>query len=265
MESLSAWRYLTTKCPVPNDNTFLSAAKGLARAPNAHSDNNAAVPQVFPVTSGGTVYYLNPSSGQKFVGGAIPINVPLAPLLTAVGPQVVPNGSIATPRTETTAITAQDLAQWLASSRKNHLPEWKLAQYNGDISQWPEWFGQFKSAIDSTPVTDVVEMTYLKILVTGRAKTEIAEMAYCATMYKGALKTIEWNFAQPHAVVSAYLDTLSHFQPLKIHNFENLIRYSAKISNLVGAFRSLHCHPDLSSASFLGQVTQTLPQNVKKA
>ena len=102
--------------------------------------------------------------------------------MTVVGPKVVPTGSIATPPTEPTASTVQDLAQMLASSRKDQFPECKLAQYNGDPLQWHEWFTQFKSAIDSASLTDGVKLTYLKTLVTGKTKTAIAEFTYCGTM-----------------------------------------------------------------------------------
>ena len=103
---------------------------------------------------------------------------------TVEAPEIVPSGFFATPRTEPTAFSVQDLAQVLASSRKHHLPEWKLAQHNGYLLQRHEWFGQFKSSIDSTLLTDDVKLTYLKTLVTGKAKTAIPEFAYCGTMYK---------------------------------------------------------------------------------
>ena len=63
------------------------------------------------------------------------------------------------------------------------LPEWKLSQYNGDPLQWHEWIGQFKSAVDSQSLTDEVKLTYLKTLVTGKAKTSISEFTYCCVMY----------------------------------------------------------------------------------
>ena len=85
------------------------------------------------------------------------------------GTEIVPAVPIATPRTEPIVLMVQDLALPLVSSRKDNLPESKLAQYNGDPLQWHEWFGQFKSAIDSIPLTDDVKLTYLKILVTGKA------------------------------------------------------------------------------------------------
>ena len=109
-----------------------SAPQGLSGAPITDSDNNAYVPQVVPVTSGGTVYYLTPPSGPNLVGSATPINVSSAALMTVGGHKVVPTGSIAMPRTEPTAFTVQNLAQLMTSSRKEQLPQWKLAQYNGD-------------------------------------------------------------------------------------------------------------------------------------
>ena len=73
----------------------------------------------------------------------------------------------------------------LTSERNDPVPKWKLSQYNGDPLQWHEWYGQFKSAIDSQYLTDDVKLTYLKTVVTGKAKTAIAEFADCGAMYKG--------------------------------------------------------------------------------
>ena len=62
----------------------------------------------------------------------------------------------------------------------------------------------------------------------------------------------------------AYLDKLSHFPPLKKHNTEKLISFSATISALVRVFWSLHYHQNLSAASFLGQATRSFPKSWKK-
>ena len=174
----------------------------------------------------------------------MPIRVSSTTLLSVGGPEVVPAVSIATTRTEFTASTVQKLVQLLASSRKDYPSEWKLAQYNGDPLQWHKWFGRFESAIGSPPLTDDVKMTYLKTLVTGKAKTAIAEFGYCGTMYKDPLKALERKLGQPQAVLSAYLDKLSKLLPLKLHNSESVISYSATVSASVGV-RSLQGHQDL--------------------
>ena len=121
------------------------------------------------------------------------------------------------------SLDSADLIKQLADAITCPLPEWKLTQYNGDPLQWYEWFGQFKSAIDSQSLSDDVKLTYIKTLVTGKAKTAIAEFAYCGVMYKDALKTLERKFGQPQVVVGAHLDKLGPFPPLKMHNSDNTI------------------------------------------
>ena len=55
------------------------------------------------------------------------------------------------------AFFIRELAEAIISKKNDPLPEWKLAQYNGDPLQWHEWYGQFKSAIDSQSLTDDVK------------------------------------------------------------------------------------------------------------
>ena len=128
-----------------------------------------------------------------------------------------------------------------------------------------ECFDQFKSAIDSATHIDDVKLTYLKTLVSSKAKTAIAEFAYCGTIYKDALKTLERKFGQPQIVVSAYHDKLANYAPVKMHNSDIIISHSAIVSSLVGVFRSLNYLQDLSSASLFSQAVQKLPPNLKEA
>ena len=141
------------------------------------------------------------------------------PPLSWSGPQV----SAPAPPIPDNASLIRELADAITDKKNDPLPEWKLAQYNGDPLQWHEWYGQFKSAIDSQSLNDDVKSTYLKTLVTGKAKIAITEFAYCGLMYKDALRTLERKFGQPQAVVSTHLDKLSNFPPLKMHNSDNII------------------------------------------
>ena len=176
------------------------------------------------------------------------------------GPQV----SAPAPPIPDNASLIRELADAITSKKIDPLPEWKLAQYNGDPLQWHEWYGQFKSAIDSQSVTDDDKLTYLKPLVTSKAKIAIEEFADCGLMYTDALRTLERKFGQ-QAVVSADLDKLSNFPPLKMHNSDNIINYSAAISSLVGFFKSVSYDADLKSASLPNQALQKLPPNMKES
>ena len=75
LPNMSASTFPTTGCSKPNVPVSQWAPQGLSRAPILNSDSNATVPQVVPVTSGGTVYYLDTSSGSNLVGGVMPSNV----------------------------------------------------------------------------------------------------------------------------------------------------------------------------------------------
>ena len=93
----------------------------------------------------------------------------------------------------------------------------------------------------------------------------IAEFAYCGLMYKDTLRTLERKFGKPQAVVSAQFDKLSIFPPLKTHNSDNIINYSAAMSSLVGVFKSLSYDADLKSASLQNQAVQKIPPNMKES
>ena len=93
----------------------------------------------------------------------------------------------------------------------------------------------------------------------------MAQFAYCGVMYKDALKTLEGKFGQPKTVVSAHLDKLSSFPPVKIHNCHNIINYSAIISIPVGVFKSLLYDSDPKSAWLLNTAVQKLPPNMKES
>ena len=188
-------------------------------------------------------------------GLATPVFQPIYPY---IGPTPlswsVSQVSAPAPPIPANASLIRELADAITSKKNEPLPEWKIAEFNGDPLKWHEWYGQFKSAIDSQSLTDYVKLTYLKTLVTGKAKIAISEFAYCDLMYKDALRTLEPKIGQPQAVVSAHLDKLSSFSPLKMHNSDNIINYSAAISSLVGVFKSLSYDADLKSASLLNQV-----------
>ena len=219
---------------------------------------------VVPVESRGRVFYGNPSSqtSPHFTGiitasrqqNLLSINAPTFMRTMSQSAPVAPAN-----------LRVQDLAQLLAASKKDHLREGKLFHCIGDPHQWHEWFGQFKYAIDSAFISNDVKLTYLKTLVTGKAKAPIAEFAYCGTMCQNALRTLERNFRQPHAVVRAHLDKMSQLPALKMHNSKNIIINSVQILALVGVFRSLHHIQDLTIATLLGYAIKELPTNLTEA
>ena len=60
---------------------------------------------------------------------SVPQTVTTFPSVTA--PPFVPASSFTLPQPPANSFTLHDLAQILTSTKKDHLPEWKLAQFNG--------------------------------------------------------------------------------------------------------------------------------------
>ena len=108
-------------------------------------------------------------------------------------------------------VTIKDLAELFTSSRKDVLPEWNLSEFDGDPLNWPEWFCQFNSTVNSAAISDDAKMNYLKTYVKGEAAPEIAHLAYCGTMYKEALEALQRQFGQPHSIVAAHLERLNNY------------------------------------------------------
>ena len=82
-------------------------------------------------------------------GLATPVFQPTYPYvgstpLSLSGPQV----SAPAPPIPDNASLIRELADAITSKRNDSLPEWKLAEFNGDQLKWHEWYGQFKSAIN---------------------------------------------------------------------------------------------------------------------
>ena len=165
----------------------------------------------------------------------------------------LPTVSTVLPQQTQASMSLNDLVQLVASTKKDHLTESKVAQYNGNPLEWYEWLGQFKSVIDSAALTDDVKLTYLKMLVTRKAKTAIAEFAYSGTIDRDDLKTLERKLGQPQVVVSALFDKLNSFPTIKMHNGDQIINFSGTIWNLIAVSRSLNYAHDFSSASLLHQ------------
>ena len=208
---------------------------------------------VVPIQSGGTTFYCN------LLATTLPSTTLSIPLTTTTAPGNVPFPTFPTtvqsivPPATTPAVTVQDLAQLVTVPKNDHLSDWKSEHYNEDPLQWHEWIGQIESTIDSALLSNDVKLSYLKPLVTGKAKAAIVELE---TKCQDALKTFERNFGESQAVVSVHLDKLNSFPLLKMHNSENTIAFSATISIMVGVFRLLKYEHDLSNVALLGQAVQ---------
>ena len=147
-----------------------------------------------------------------------------------------------------------------ASNRKDPLPERKLSKYEEKSLEWNERVGPFRIAVDSQPTfLNDVTLTYLKTLVTGKAKLAIADFLYLGRKYRDALNVFERNFVQSKTVVSAHLDKFNSASPVKLHNLGSIVHFACVISSLIGVFRLLSYANNLKETTILNQALYKSP------
>ena len=127
--------------------------------------------------------------------------------------------------------------------------------------QWPEWFGHFKTAINSKAMSEKVQLTNLKTLVSGKAKHSIPELAYTGSLCKDVFKILEKKFEQSQTVVGSHLEELSMFSLLKLQNSERIFSFASSISSLTSVLKSLSY--DLKRFSVLLKLFQNCLQTRK--
>ena len=96
---------------------------------------------VQPFSRGGTIFYVGIPNAADAAIYSKPLMAPSTSENKQIGPITYSGGEI------------------LTLSQKGLLPEWKLSSLEGNPLQWPEWFGQFKIAIDAKVLSDDVKLT----------------------------------------------------------------------------------------------------------
>ena len=111
--------------------------------------------------------------------------------------------------------------------------------------------------LSARKLTDDTKLTYLKALVTSKARNR-----NCG-VYTGHLATK--TLAAACFFWHAHLDQLNTTPPLKMHKSENVIRFSSALSGHLAIFKSLPFNDDLKSVNLLNQALSKLPPNLKEA
>ena len=71
---------------------------------------------------------------------------------------------------------------------RSGLPKLKMADFSGDVLEWPEWSQLFQATAHAANMDDSVKMNHLKTMVTGKAKEAIAGLGYTPEKYN-----VAWN------------------------------------------------------------------------
>ena len=164
--NMSHWRFPQHRPSIVNqDTTTVNSLPPIVHTHIAHSSTN--VPLRIYQNSPRLIDMQSPSGAQqenpiRITSNVVPgLDTPVfQPTYPYVGPTPLswsgPQVSATAPPIPDNASLIRELADAITSKKNDPLPEWKLAEFNGHPLKWHEWYGQFKSAIDSQPLSDDV-------------------------------------------------------------------------------------------------------------
>ena len=148
---------------------------------------------------------------------------------------------------------------------QRNFPKWKIDEFDGDPLRWPRWSGQFLSTIDSADISVEEKLAYLQQLCIGKASHVVEPLVHSGASYYDVFARLRRRFGQPHVVVSAHLERLNQFPPLRMHNSEQLIEYALAVSSFMHVLQSQNYYEDLNGSTNLALVVQKLPPNLRES
>ena len=102
--------------------------------------------------------------------------------------------------------------------------------------EWLEWSSMFISTVDQRPIPDS-EMSHLKTLLTGKARSAISGMEYSGQFYGAAWRILERKFGRLHVIIDAQLEGHRKASQVKPHNSTGLISFAVIASNFVNVLK----------------------------
>ena len=148
---------------------------------------------------------------------------------------------------------------------QRNLPKWKLEDFDGDPLRWPRWSGQFLSTIDSADISVEEKLAFLSQYCTGKASHVVDPLVNSGASYFDVFARLRARFGQAHVVVSAHLDRLSQFPPVRMHNSEQLVDFALAVSGFVNVLQTQGFYEDLNGTTNLAIVVQKLPPNLRES
>lgn len=94
-------------------------------------------------------------------------------------------------------------------------PKLVMEKYDGEISQWHEFWSQYETAIHDDKLCKNEKFNYLKSLLTGAAARAVAGLTMTDGNYDAAIELLQNRFGRKDIVVSAHTSKLLNLTPVK--------------------------------------------------
>lgn len=109
----------------------------------------------------------------------------------------------------------QDQDNNLSMATSSRLPKLSLAEFDGDILRWHQFWDQFQSSIHERSIPDVEKLLYLQASVKGEAKKLIEGFETTNRNYTIALEALKNRYAKTNFQIDAHYAALSKLVPAR--------------------------------------------------
>ncbi|XP_065189369.1 uncharacterized protein LOC135819998 [Sycon ciliatum] len=109
----------------------------------------------------------------------------------------------------------------------------EIPSFDGQVTNWPDFWDLFETAVDKQPMSDVVKLSYLKSALTGRAAHTLAGLAITNNNYATAVQLLKERYGRTDNIVAALYTKLQRLQSTSskhrdirntIDNIERILR-----------------------------------------
>ena len=93
------------------------------------------------------------------------------------------------------------------------LPKLKVWKFEGNISEWQEFWDSFESAIDrNETLAEIDKFSYLQGLLIEQARSAIAGFSLTSANYKAAIQLLKKHYSKQNVIHRTYINDLLNFE-----------------------------------------------------
>ncbi|CAL1671779.1 unnamed protein product [Lasius platythorax] len=149
---------------------------------------------------------------------------------------------------------------------RSALPRIKLPTFSGDYQSWRPFCNFFTSLIRDNPeLTNVEEMHYLKMCVTGEASRIISNLSISGDNFSIAWNLLMSRYENKRFLIFAQLDKIINLKPLKTKSAQGLRTLLTALSEATAALRSYGCAVDTWDPLLLHLIVKLLDSESREA
>lgn len=144
------------------------------------------------------------------------------------------------------------------------LPRININYFNGDCSEWLDFYNSFEIAIHKNESLSKIEkFTYLKSYLRGTALTAISGFALTSENYDSSIQLLKERFGRPELIISSHMNKLLKLESVKsVNNIHDLRKLYDSIEVQVRSLQSLGVKTESYATLLYPIIFQKIPLEI---